>query len=272
MWRFSTWVMRLAVVASALTLGAASPSFAASHGGGHGGGGHGGGGHAAFHGGGRGGGFHASGRGGGFHAGGFNRGFAGGRGFNRGFAGGRGFNRGFAGGRGFNGGFNRGFAGFGRGFGRGYGGYGGWGGLGWPSYGWGGWGWPSFGWAWPSFGDLGDYGNSIYAPNYYETNPDLSGEGYPDLSATYAPQTRPTDVASLNVHVPENAQVWINGLPTTETGSWRSFASPPLALGENFHYDVRAQWPAANGQVVDQTRRVEVRPGGLSSVDFLQPQ
>jgi uncharacterized protein (TIGR03000 family) len=69
--------------------------------------------------------------------------------------------------------------------------------------------------------------------------------------------------------VPADAQVWFDGSPTQQTGDWRQFVSPPLDTGSVFHYDIRAQW-MDNGKTVDQTRRIEVRNGSLTTVDFLR--
>lgn len=200
----------------------------------------------------------AAGPGGGGHGGGhaafYGSGYGGGR------YGGFGFDRGFGRGRWAYGPDDYG------GYGLGYG-YGGWGSLGWPYYT--GWGWPYYGGWWPYYAGEGDYYTDldIYGgPHYYQMySPELN-------STSSVPSVATTDVASLNIHVPESAQVWVNDKLTTETGSWRSFISPPLKIATDFHFDIRAQWTDPNGETVDQTRQITVRAGQLLAVDFLRPQ
>jgi uncharacterized protein (TIGR03000 family) len=78
----------------------------------------------------------------------------------------------------------------------------------------------------------------------------------------------PNRVAHLNVQVPANAQVWIEGVKTTQTGTSRQFQSPPLTPGTNYSYEVRAHW-MANGQPVDRTRNVSVHAGGQVLVNMM---
>ena len=47
--------------------------------------------------------------------------------------------------------------------------------------------------------------------------------------------------------------------------------SPPLSAGQAYHYTVKARWEQ-NGRQVERTRRVEVRAGQRSRVDFNQEQ
>ena len=69
------------------------------------------------------------------------------------------------------------------------------------------------------------------------------------------------------VNVPPDADVFFEGSPTTQTGPQRVFTSPALPPGQEFTYDIEAQW-AANGQPVDETRHVLVTAGANVTVDF----
>jgi uncharacterized protein (TIGR03000 family) len=69
------------------------------------------------------------------------------------------------------------------------------------------------------------------------------------------------------VVVPADATVWIDGAPTTQTGTDREFQTPPLEPGRVFTYQVRARW-TQNGQMMDQTRTAEVRAGGMTMLVF----
>lgn len=222
------------------------------HGGGHVGGGHMGGGHI--------GGVHHGGHVGGIHHGGYYGGHYGGvHHGGLGYGGYGGYGRGF--------GFSPFIGGFGLGYGLGYGsslyGYG----LGRGYYGYGR-GYYNYG---PSYGTYssGYYGTPGYysggaMTTYPSTAPYYSGASLTDTQA--APALSPND-ALLNVHVPGDATVWINGDPTTQSGEYRQYVST-LDPGKNYNFKVRAQW-TTNGQVVDQTRTVNVQSGEQRVVDFV---
>ena len=109
------------------------------------------------------------------------------------------------------------------------------------------------------------------ASYYYGPSADLrSGYGpSADLRPGSAPvPATPTNLAYLDVRVPPDAQVWVDGDPTTQTGGERSFVSPPLEPGRIFMYEIRARW-LDNGEVVDLTKQVRIRAGDRVPVDFL---
>jgi uncharacterized protein (TIGR03000 family) len=189
-----------------------------------------------------------------FHGGGF-RGFHGG-GFRDGFRGGfrgdffRGdFRRGFRGGF-FRGGFYPGFYGYG--LGRGFYGYG---------YG------PSY--AYGSSGYVaGSGGYAAPAVSGYYSPPQVAGAS-PAGPADYA--TAPGDSsAHIRVEVPANAEVWVEGYKTSQTGPVRDFVSPPLDPRKKCFYTVRARW-TEGGRAVEQTREVSVRANAWTTVDFTRP-
>jgi uncharacterized protein (TIGR03000 family) len=137
----------------------------------------------------------------------------------------------------------------------------------------------------------GYYGSPGYSSYYY---PQYSDYYYPQYSGYYSPDytttgsmpyynngasyytgpaasTDQTDAnaVTVDVHVPQDAQVWFDGNSTTQGGEWRRYVSPPLGTDKSYQYDVRARW-TQNGQVVDQTRRIEVRAGQRGLVDFMR--
>jgi uncharacterized protein (TIGR03000 family) len=71
--------------------------------------------------------------------------------------------------------------------------------------------------------------------------------------------------------VPPDAQVFFDENPTQQTGEFRTFTSPSLPTDKAMHYDVKARWND-NGKQMEQTRRVEVRAGQRSTVDFTRPE
>jgi uncharacterized protein (TIGR03000 family) len=160
------------------------------------------------------------------------------------------------------GGYRGGYGGY-----RGYGGYGGyWGGF-WPGFGLGyasGYRGYGYGYNYPS-----EYGAYYYEPSYASVEPSATPSYYyspPDTAADVNP-----NVASIEVRVPVNAEIWFEGEKTSQTGAVRHFQSPELQPGKTFTYDVRARWTDAAGKEVDRTKQVKVQAGARVGVDFSNP-
>lgn len=108
--------------------------------------------------------------------------------------------------------------------------------------------------------------------------------GYSDDSVITSPQTQTqvrqsnympegtdstrTAPVYLDVRVPANAEVMVETEKTTQTGSRRSFISPPITPGRSYVYDIKAKW-MENGKEVVLTRKVDVRAGQQVVVDFI---
>jgi len=163
------------------------------------------------------------------------RGGGGGRG-----GGGRGgYGGGYYGGRGYYGGYGLWYGGLG------YGGYGGYRGYG---------GYYDGGTYYPYYGDVTPY----YAPPSYQMPP----------ATASLPAMAPI---TLEVILPDpQAQLWLDGTPTTMTGVDRIYVSPPMEVGYTYVYDVRATWNQG-GQPVTVDRRVQVMPGRHNIVDLRGP-
>ncbi len=71
----------------------------------------------------------------------------------------------------------------------------------------------------------------------------------------------------LEVRVPADAEVMIDGAKTVTKGPVRQFISPPIEPGRNYTYKIEAKW-MENGQERTQTRTVEVKPGQLVRLDL----
>ncbi|HYT93608.1 MAG TPA: TIGR03000 domain-containing protein [Gemmataceae bacterium] len=124
----------------------------------------------------------------------------------------------------------------------------------------------------------GGYG--VYAPYYgaYGYAPRPIVVSPPPVYATPAvPSAVPEDAppadnaAHLRLTVPENAEVWVDGMRTTQSGSVREFASPPLTPGKSFTYLISVRYRAADGQTVNDTRPIHVRANDWFSIDFTRP-
>ncbi len=72
---------------------------------------------------------------------------------------------------------------------------------------------------------------------------------------------------SLVVNVPADAKVFVNGLPTTSTGSQRTYVSKGLVPGQTYTYEVRAE-VVRNGKTVSDTKSVKLTAGQEYAVAF----
>ena len=75
-------------------------------------------------------------------------------------------------------------------------------------------------------------------------------------------------VSVLVIQLPENADLWIDGVKTSEKGGLRQFVSSPFEAGSSYKLEVRAEW-LEDGRKVSQTEFLSARPGIESSVTFL---
>ena len=82
--------------------------------------------------------------------------------------------------------------------------------------------------------------------------------------------TQPTS-ATLEIIVPPEAIVTLDGEKTTLTGSLRRFETPALPLEKTYLYTIEAEWKAGD-QPIRQTRAIRFQPGDRLRVDFTQPQ
>jgi uncharacterized protein (TIGR03000 family) len=134
------------------------------------------------------------------------------------------------------------------------------------------------------FGGVGVYG--YYSPDFYSTTTPFGsyadGE-YPASSpgaenatesyqANYPPTTEDEDaqgsVARVTVRLPDpKAELWFNGKRMDLRGVTRTFTTPPLILGQDYHYVVRVRW-MKDGRALTTTRTVNVLAGQPATVDF----
>lgn len=111
-----------------------------------------------------------------------------------------------------------------------------------------------------------------YYGNYLSHYPWLGGpdsEDYPRYRRAQEMSHQPEPGAVLSVRVPAAADIWIADGKTSQRGEWRQFATPLLAAGQTFTYEIRARWQE-NGKDVERTREIQVRAGDRLTVDFLE--
>jgi uncharacterized protein (TIGR03000 family) len=139
-----------------------------------------------------------------------------------------------------------------------------------------------YAWGWSPY-NYG-YGAPYYSGGYYY-GPVASYSTPADTYAQdpYATQPPPTDtqhvgsheyenpnVANVEIRVPENATVWIQGQKAEPTGAVRHFYSPPLEKGQTYTYEMHARWTDANGNAVERRKQLDVKAGAWLGVDFNQ--
>jgi len=123
-----------------------------------------------------------------------------------------------------------------------------------------GYGYPAHDYGAPAYVDGGSP-VALQRSSLYPSDADVQGPP-PDADA---------NAATVAVRVPADAEVWFDGAPTSQRGESRTFSSPPLNADRDYHYDIRARW-TEGGKEVEQTRRVNVRAGQRSAVDFTRPE
>jgi uncharacterized protein (TIGR03000 family) len=77
--------------------------------------------------------------------------------------------------------------------------------------------------------------------------------------------------AHLQLIVPANAEVLVNGGKTTKTGTVRDFVSPPLEPGKNLVYTITVRHTDAGGKTTEDTHTVRVQPNVRLRLDCTQP-
>jgi uncharacterized protein (TIGR03000 family) len=75
---------------------------------------------------------------------------------------------------------------------------------------------------------------------------------------------------TIQVILPADATLTVDGMPTSSTSSVRTFVTPTLQPGAAYHYMLRAQI-TRNGQTVQVERRVPVAAGQTSRVTMEFP-
>lgn len=73
--------------------------------------------------------------------------------------------------------------------------------------------------------------------------------------------------ALLNVSVPAEAKIYVNGTETTSTGMQRQFVSRGLQAGNRYAYEVRAE-VTRDGKTMTETKTVNLGPGEQAGLAF----
>ena len=83
--------------------------------------------------------------------------------------------------------------------------------------------------------------------------------------------TPPPNEGAIRMYLPDTfTEVWFDGEKTSSIGDVRYYVTPELRKEKDYHYDVKIRWNRG-GQPVTADRRVTVRAGQTTIVDFTRP-
>src|SRR5262249_8576621 len=101
-----------------------------------------------------------------------------------------------------------------------------------------------------SYGYYYPYYYPTPGPGYAYTYSTYYSPGY--LGARYGPAPAPSPSyftaeqtpapATINVNVPADAELWLQGVKMNLTGAQRQFVTPALGRDRDYMYDIRARW------------------------------
>lgn len=89
----------------------------------------------------------------------------------------------------------------------------------------------------------------------------------PTAALAAPPEGKP---AVFTLTLPADAQIWFDGVITRQVGSVRIFESPPLPVGKQFSYRIRARWQGDRG-AVELSRQVSFTGGDRITLDWMPP-
>jgi len=126
------------------------------------------------------------------------------------------------------------------------------------------------------------HGGSAYSPVACAADgvgvPLAGSEANPPAPPAEGPARQPAEkgppsnnTAHLQLLVPENAEVLVEGSKTTTTGTVRDFISPPLNPGKNMIYAITVRYPDAGGKTVEETHSIRVRANDQLRIDCTKP-
>jgi uncharacterized protein (TIGR03000 family) len=87
-----------------------------------------------------------------------------------------------------------------------------------------------------------------------------------ESSRAFYPRAELQNRVWMDVTVPANAKIRVEGAETKQTGARRQFESPSLAAG-NYRYEIQATW-TENGQEVTQRKSFAVQPGDAVRINI----
>jgi uncharacterized protein (TIGR03000 family) len=108
---------------------------------------------------------------------------------------------------------------------------------------------------------------AFYPPLYSTRAPVAAPVPEPTVAPAVAVLPSTDQEAIVEVTAPADAVILFDGHKTTQTGTHRVFATPPLPTGQNYSYLVEATFQQ-DGKPVTQRQRVQVHAGGQAGIVF----
>jgi uncharacterized protein (TIGR03000 family) len=116
------------------------------------------------------------------------------------------------------------------------------------------------------YGCCGGYGGGYYIMPYMPPAGGPPPGGPPPKDGDKPPKTgEEAAAATITVSLPADAKLFVDDNATKSTSSTRTFVSPPLTPGKEFHYTLMAEI-MRDGQKLTATERVPVRAGQDATV------
>jgi uncharacterized protein (TIGR03000 family) len=109
------------------------------------------------------------------------------------------------------------------------------------------------------------YGVASAGPGNHGTAGHFHGNPTPTVLGTVSPSS---SSASLDIRVPEGADVKIDGRPLEQSGARRHYVTPALSPSQSVRHRINATW-TENGRQVSASREVMVQAGDRQSILFL---
>lgn len=133
----------------------------------------------------------------------------------------------------------------------------------WGSHGSSGGSWGSHGSSGGSWGSHGSSGGMVMSSGSY-----MEGEAVEAAPADAENVPTPkADEGAINLHVPGDAKVFINGVATTSSGLRRNYISRGLEAGKQYTFEVRAE-VIRDGETVSETKSVTLGGGKSANLDM----
>jgi len=149
---------------------------------------------------------------------------------------------------------------------------------------WVGYGRPSYGYGYGNGYGYGGYRSPYYygsgwSGGYYDAAPSYYYESAPQPSYSYSepsysyqsgyPQENQQNLGTFAADVvapADDAEVWFNGVKSTQRGQIRHFETSNLLMGRPYDFEVFVRW-MENGQPREETRRIQGQAGQQRRVD-----
>jgi uncharacterized protein (TIGR03000 family) len=102
---------------------------------------------------------------------------------------------------------------------------------------------------------------------HYQEHADLSVPDDAEMLSLEPAPVLPSGPAIIEVTVPPQAEIWIDGHKTKQSGALRRFQTPPLTGKEVFPYEFRVRWQEGE-HVQEQTRTIFIHAGARPHLVF----